>query len=106
MVVRVLARRGGSRGSAAAAGGPQLAHELEAVNFLAADEPQRAVLLQRVLLELIAGQVAASKPQQAAAAEKIASDLAAADAAETDLISQLRAGERATLEMWMLFAVP
>jgi hypothetical protein len=55
---------------------------------------------------LIAGQVAASKPQQAAAAEKIASDLAAADAAETDLISQLRAGERATLEMWMLFAVP
>ena len=104
MVVRVLDSRGSSARSAAR--GTLLAHELEAVRYLAADDPPRTVLLQRLLLELIAEKVAASRPQQAGAAEKIISDLAAADAREGDLIEQLRSGERATLEMWMLFAVP
>ena len=107
MVVRVLVRRSEPARSAAGTDGTALlAHKLEAVHYLAADDPQRAVLLQRVLLELVAQKVAAGKPQQAGAAEKIVSDLASADAAEADLLLQLRGGERAALQMWLLFAVP
>jgi hypothetical protein len=76
------------------------------VNYLAGDEPQRTVLLQRLLIDRLAERIAVQKPKARSAAAQIRAELAAADAAAEDLLLQLRGGERATLEMGMLYAVP
>lgn len=107
LVVGVLGRRTGTNRSAAAAGGESpLAYQLEAARYLGESEPQRTVLLQRLLLSTMSQRIAAHKPSQAAAALRILGDLAAADASAEDLLVQLRGGERATLEMGMLYAGP
>ncbi len=101
LVSGVLFRR-----ALAASGDSSLVHKLEAARYLGGDEPRRTVLMQRLLLDALAQRIAAARPKQAAAAEKIVADLAGADAASGDLLGQLQRGERATLEMGMLYAAP
>jgi hypothetical protein len=107
IVLRSFSRSGQAASSSPPAdSGPLLTHQLEAVNYLAGDEPQRTVLLQRLLIDLLAERIAVQKPKARSAAAQIRAELAAADAAAEDLLLQLRGGERATLEMGMLYAVP
>ncbi|HUE69639.1 MAG TPA: hypothetical protein VMP01_02025 [Pirellulaceae bacterium] len=81
-------------------------HNLRVAEYLGDHEAHRTVLLQRLLLETLVQRTKAMRPKQAADAEKILTELSAADAAAGDLLAQLRSGERATLKMGMLYAVP
>ena len=94
------------RAAARTAADETFAARLQAAQYLGSDETLRTVLLQRLLLELLAQRTKSMRPKQAASAEEILAELTAADAKASDLLAQLRSGERAALEMGMLYAVP
>lgn len=107
IVVRRFAKgEATTKTSPAAENRPLVHHELEAVDYLADSDAQRTVLLQRLLIDGLAQRIAIQKPKAQAAAWQIKAALAASDAVEKDLLLQLRSGERATLEMGMLYAQP
>jgi hypothetical protein len=84
----------------------RIPHELKAKQFMAANDLQLSVLLQRVWVDLLALYAAQERPQRAADARKIADELRTEDARAASLLAQLHAGEVRALRLWLLLNEP
>jgi hypothetical protein len=82
----------------------QLPFEQRAARFLAANDLQYTVALQRLLVELTAHHAAAERPQRAAAARRIAAEASAVSATADSSLAQLHCHEAALLRLWLLYA--
>ena len=80
-----------------------LPYRLAAAEYLRTDDLARTVLLERIWLRLLGAGAVQQDPGRAAEADRIAADLARRDGQATDLLVQLRDGQRAILQTWMLF---
>jgi len=79
-----------------------LPYQLTAAEYLRTDDLARTVLLDRIWLRLLGADAVQQAPGRAADADRIAADLAQRDGQATSLLVQLRDGQRAILETWML----
>jgi hypothetical protein len=80
----------------------RLPHELTVVEYLAADDLTRTVLLQRHLVELVA---AAAKSERAGSATQVSlvrTEFQDRSKRASSALEQLAAGERAILQLWMI----
>jgi hypothetical protein len=104
-LLHLLAERAGPEvsgsGNASAARWP-LSADLEAIAFVADNDLQTTVLLQRTWLHALSVKVAEAYDQRWPLAREIIDSLYESDAAADDLVAQLRDGERALLQMWLL----
>lgn len=82
----------------------EMPHELAAADYLGTSDLARSVLLGRIWLRLAAAHVAQQAPDRAAGADRIVAALARSDAQAPNLLMQLRDGERAALEVWLLLS--
>lgn len=98
---RLEARRA-SLGEAEKAALDRVPHEVAAADYLAEDELQRAVLMQRAWLRVLAVHVAAERPARADSARRIAEGDDPGEAGSQDVLEQLRSGEVQALRLWML----
>jgi hypothetical protein len=81
-----------------------LPYQFDAIQYAGSNDLQRTVLLQRLWLRTLAADVSQVGGKQASRAAALVTDLEQADATATDLFGQMRAGERALVEMWLLAA--
>ncbi len=79
-----------------------LPHELAAVQYLGGNDLAKTVLLQRIWARLLAAGAAKKSLNRAQQARKTLEKLQAADGKATHVLTQLRDGEAAILQMWML----
>jgi hypothetical protein len=79
-----------------------LPHQLDAVQYVGGNDLRRTVLLQRLWLRTLAADVARGGGKRASRANELVAELEQADAAAADLFAQMRAGEIASLKMWLL----
>jgi hypothetical protein len=82
----------------------RLPYEANAWGYYCASDLARTAAINRTLLELTARRAARVRPTQAAAAEQITAELAAAELTAASILVQLRAQEAAALKLWMLYA--
>jgi hypothetical protein len=80
-------------------------HQLAAVDYVAATDLQRTILLERTLLQVLEIAAHQRRPQSSTAAASLRDELRARDRQATELASQLRDGQRALAGMWRLLAV-
>jgi len=80
----------------------RLTHESAAVEYLAENDLEKTVLLDRVLAKLLAVNAAAANVPRADRAQKILGDLETTDGKAPDVLTQLRDGHAAVLQLWML----
>jgi hypothetical protein len=76
--------------------------ELRAIDYLATNDLQRLALLERSWLRLLAIRVAQQHPQRAADAQDVVEQLSRSDRKASQVLVQLRGGQSAILEMWVL----
>ena len=81
-----------------------LPHELTTIDYLSDNDLQRTVLLQRVRLELLAKEIARLRNDKKNEANNLVAQLRQKNQQAEDVLAQLRDGERAQLQMWMLLA--
>jgi hypothetical protein len=84
-----------SNGSAPA----KLPQEFDAIDYVGENDLQRTVLLQRLWLQVLASGLGKAKKKQAS---ELIAGLRQADRMATDVFAQLRDGERALLQTWLL----
>lgn len=82
----------------------ELPYRLTAVEYLAAGDVRRTVLLQRIWLRLLVREAAGRRPERANAARQLIAGLEQQDARADSLLAQLRDGESVILKVWMLYA--
>jgi hypothetical protein len=80
----------------------RLARDLSVADYLATDEPQRLVLVQRAWLIALSLRVASARPDLADQARALADSAPDAEARDADLLEQLRDGEARALKLWQL----
>lgn len=78
--------------------------EMRAVRYLASTNLHEVVGLERMFAELSAAHIAATRPQQAGAARRIASEHKNASDQSTSIVLQLRNQEATILKLWLLYA--
>lgn len=80
----------------------RVATEVTAIGYLATSDLERQVLLDRSWLRLLAIQVAQERPRRKAQAASLLTQRFRQDAQSDNVMHQLRDGQRAILEMWVL----
>ncbi len=80
----------------------QVSRDLTTADYLAPDEPQRLVLVQRAWLRALSVLVASRRPESASDARALADDLTAEEVHGDDVLEQLRAGEQRAVRLWKL----
>ncbi len=83
-----------------------LTHQLAAVDYLARNDLHLTALAQRTGVRLLAADVAVRRPQVAADADQVVSQLHALDAKAGHVLTQLRDGEAALLKLWVHWHAP
>jgi hypothetical protein len=79
-----------------------LPHEFDAVEYVATNDLERTVMLQRVWLQTLATAMKREQPRAAEELRRLVAELKQADVQAADLFVQLYAGHRALLQAWML----
>jgi hypothetical protein len=82
----------------------RLPHELTVAEYLGDDDLRRSALLERIWLRVLAIETAQVRSDRAAQAQAIADKLDESDRAAGDALLQLRNGQAALVQMWLLRA--
>lgn len=80
----------------------RMPHELAATEFLTNNDVQRFVFLERMWLRLLGLETVRRNPDRAAEATKLIQDLQTQDRTANNVLTQLRNGQAALLQMWLL----
>jgi hypothetical protein len=79
-----------------------LTHEFEAIDYLARNDLERTVLLQRLWVRTLAAGMEQEQPKEGEDVRRLVAALEQADAQATNLFVQLYEGHRTVLQMWLL----
>jgi hypothetical protein len=79
----------------------QIDADSRAIDYLAVNDLQKLVLLDRVWLRLLAVECARKHPTRKADADALVEQLATRDRNATHVLIQLRDGQEATLRLWL-----
>lgn len=84
----------------------QLAPRLTAIEYLASNDVQYTVLLEREWIDLLSSTVVQRHPDRQKQTEAIHKELQSADRQATNVLAQLRNGQAALLKLWLLWNQP
>ena len=83
-----------------------LPHRITAIEYLAANDLQETVMLQRVWLRMLRTVVVAKNAAKRSDADNVIDELNQKDRAVKDSLQQLRIGQRAVVKMWQVWNRP
>jgi hypothetical protein len=83
-----------------------LSRRLKAIEYVAADDLQMTVLLEREWVELLARAVLARRPERKPQIDAALAQLRSEDRQAKQIVSQLRDGQAALLRLWLLWNQP
>ncbi len=83
-------------------GSASLPYEFDAVEYVAGNDLERTVLLQRVWLQTLVASMERERPREAEVLRRLITELQQTDVQATDLFVQLHAGHRTLLQIWLL----
>jgi hypothetical protein len=81
-------------------------HELTAADYVAANDLELTVLLERMWIRVLAHAVAGRHPDRQKDIDHILEELASADRDATHIAQQLRDGQAALVRLWLLWNKP
>jgi len=84
----------------------EVPHQLQAIEYVAANRLHETVLLERAWLQLLATDLKRESPQASEEADRIIRDLRQADRAAGNSLAQLHASQTALVRLWMLWNRP
>ena len=84
----------------------ELAPRLTAIEYLATDDLQHTVLLEREWIALLSSAIAQQHPDRKEPAQAVVEELRAADRQSANVVAQLRDGQAALLKLWLLWNQP
>jgi hypothetical protein len=77
-------------------------HQLTALDYVASDDLQRTLLLERQWMRLLAMDVAQRFPRRAATVDEILQDMTRIDRQAPSIVTQMRDGQAILLRLWLL----